>query len=265
MSFRNANLSAHMITFNSADSCDFLEMYNNLLDDEIRHKNEGPKQRTFAPSQMRCDRVSWFRLRGVEPDKIREPDRALSFTAEVGTACHENIQTRLIDSLGKDWISVQSWVDDNPEYFIDYSMTLDTSRGNETLIDMKYPYPVRFACDGIIRFKDKVRLLEIKTSEFSSWNDMIDPKQEHLDQIKCYATLLHIPDVLFLYQERNYGGFKCFEVQVTDQEQSELKTRMSRIMELADACIAPEGLPIGDKWCTPSMCPYYKKCQEWGR
>ena len=174
MAFRNANLAIHAIKFNSAVSCEFLEMYNDLTDKEIREDKEGPKNRTFAPSQMRCDRISWFRLRGVEPDKIREPDKALAFTAQVGTCCHEEIQNRLIRNLGTDWITVQHWVDQNPEVFKDYDMDLDTSKGNETLIDLRHPYPVRFACDGIIRFNDKIRLLEIKTSEFSSWNDLIE-------------------------------------------------------------------------------------------
>lgn len=265
MAFRNANLALHMIKFNSAVSCDFLDAYNAIVDKEIIEKNEGPKQRTFAPSQMRCDRVSWFRLRGVDPDKISQPDRGLTFTADVGTACHENIQNRLIRDLGEDWITVQQWVDANPDFFNDYDMTLDTSRGNETLIELRKPFPVRFACDGIIKFQNKVRLLEIKTSEYNSWNDLTEPKPKHLDQIKCYATLLHIPDVLFLYQERNYGECKCFEVTVSESEQAALKERMTHIMELVDANIAPDGLPIGDDWCSPSMCPYHAKCKEWGR
>lgn len=265
MAFRNANLSAHMITFNSAVSSDFLEFYNGIIDEEIKSSNEGPKHRTFAPSQMRCDRVSWFRLRGVEPDTIKVPDRFLSYTAEVGTSCHENIQNRLIKHLGADWITVQEWVDANPDLFKDYDMTLDTSRGNETLIEMRKPFPVRFACDGIIRFKGIVYLLEIKTSEFSSWNDLIEPKSKHIDQITCYSTLLHIPNVLFLYQDRNYGAFKCFEITISDAEHTKLKDRMNNVMQLVDANIAPEGLPVGDDWCSSNMCPYYKKCQSWGR
>lgn len=265
MAFRSANLAIHAIKFNSAVSCDFLDMYNNFIDKEIKSSKEGPKNRTFAPSQMRCDRVSWFRLRGVEPDKIKEPDRTLSFTAEIGTACHETIQDRLIRNMKDDWITVNQWIEQNPEFFKDYDMDLDTSRGNETLIELRKPFPVRFACDGIVRFQDKIRLLEIKTSEFSSWNDLTEPKPQHLDQIKCYSTLLHIPDVLFLYEDRQYGDFKCFEVQVTEFEQDALRERMQRIMDLADACIAPEGLPVGDSWCTSSMCPYYKTCQSWGR
>ena len=263
--FRSSNIAIHSIKFNSAISSDFLEMYTGLLDSEIKNKNEGPKQRTFAPSQMRCDRISWFHLRGVEPDKIREADRTLSFTAVIGTACHEKIQKTLAENLGDDWIRVRDWVDSNPEYFSDYDMTLDTHGDYETKIDLRKPYPVRFACDGIVRFKDRVRLLEIKTSEYNSWNELIEPKEEHLDQIKCYATLLHINNVLFLYQDRSYGEFKCFEVNVSESEQDNIRRRMTNIMELAEACIAPAGLPVGDKWCGSNMCPYYKKCSEWGR
>ena len=171
----------------------------------------------------------------------------------------------MIKDLGEDWITVQQWVDCNSDFFKDYDMTLDTSRGNETLIELRKPFPVRFACDGIIRFQNKVRLLEIKTSEYNSWNDLTEPKPKHLDQIKCYATLLNIPDVLFLYQERNYGECKCFEITVSESEQASLKERMTRVMELVEANIAPEGLPVGDDWCSPSMCPYHAKCKEWGR
>lgn len=58
MGFRSANLMAHMIKFNSATSCHFLDMYNDLVEDEIRNNNAHVKHKTFAPSQMRCDRLS---------------------------------------------------------------------------------------------------------------------------------------------------------------------------------------------------------------
>ena len=264
MAFRSANLAIHALKFNSATSSDFLEMYNGILEGEIRAKNEGPKHRTFAPSQMRCDRWSWFRLRGVTPDTIKEPDVTLSYTAEVGTSCHENIQNRLIAHLGDDWITVQDWVDQNPELFDGYEMNLE-EKGNETMVELVKPFPVRFACDGIVRFQEKVRLLEIKTSEFSSWNDLAAPKSEHIDQITCYSTLLHIPDVLFLYQDRMYGGFKCFEVHISEFDQESLRSRMKHVMECVESSIAPDGLPVGDRWCSPNMCPYSQKCKSWGR
>ena len=264
MAFRNANLTAHMMKFNSAASSDFLSMYNEILAAEISDKNAEPKHRTFAPSQMRCDRVSWFRLRGTQPDKISDPDTTLSFTAQIGTACHEAIQRRLIKNLGADWIPVKEWIAQNPEFFKDYEMTVEEN-GYETQIELIKPYPVRFACDGIIRFNGKIYLLEIKTAEFSSLNDLTGPKEKHLDQIKCYSTLLGICDVLFLYQDRQWGELKCFEVTVSPSEQNAVRTKMDNVMYLADVSIAPEGLPVGDSDCNPSMCPYYRTCKEWGR
>ena len=253
-----------MIKFNSAASSKFLAMYTEILEDEIVDESSTVKHRTFAPSQMRCDRVSWFRLRGTEPDKVKTPDIGLKFTAQIGTACHEAIQSRLSDKLGSDWLSVNDWIAMNPELFKDYDMDIE-QKGFESMIDLRAPFPVRFACDGIIRFNDKVYLLEIKTAEFSSLNDLTRPKDRHMDQIRTYSTLLHLNNVLVLYQDRQWGEMKCFEVTVSDSEQQAVRDNMSRIMHLAEVNIAPNGLPVGDSDCNPSMCPYADKCKEWGR
>ena len=264
MGFRSANLAAHMMKFNSAASSDFLDLYNNIIDEEIIEKNASGGHKTFAPSQMRCDRVSWFRLRGTTPDKVKNPDATLYFTAQIGTACHEAIQRRLIEKLGGDWIPVKQWIAENPEFFKDYDMIVE-EKGYETTIEIRKPYPIRFACDGIVRLNGKVYLLEIKTAEFASLNDLTAPKLKHMDQVKCYSTLLHIFDVLFLYQDRNYGELKCFEVNFTESDHRELTAKMDKVLELVDANIAPEGLPVGDPDCTPSMCKYYSVCKQWGR
>lgn len=264
MAFRSVNVAAHLTEFNSAASSNFLNLYRNAVDEKLREDRDRPRHQTFAPSQMRCDRVSWFRLRGTHPDVQKKPDRTINFTAQVGTACHESIQSTLQDALGDDWRSVQSWVDANPDLFKDYDWDIE-QKGYESMISMRKPYPVRFACDGIVYFEGKIRLLEIKTSEYSSWQDLMAPKPKHLDQIKTYSMLLRIPDVIFLYQDRQYGEVKCFEVSVLEYEWTDLQQRMTRVMELAEANIAPEGLPVGDPDCTPSMCPYRETCKQWGR
>lgn len=264
MAFRPANITAHLMKFNSAVSSDFLDLYQDTIDQDISKPSQGPKHRTFAPSQMRCDRISWFRLRGTQPDKVTNPDRGLEFTANIGTACHEIIQDRLSRRLKDDWIEVQSWIDSNPELFSDYEYEIK-KEGFESKINLIKPFPVRFACDGIVRFHGKIYLLEIKTAEFSSLMDLIEPKPKHMDQVKCYSTLLKIPDVLFLYQDRQHGELKCFEVHFSLYDQECVRSNMQRIMDLAEANIAPEGLPVGDPDCSPSMCDYYKVCKEWGR
>lgn len=262
MAFRSANLTSKMIKFNSTASCELLDMYSNLVEQELIESSQELKQQTFAPSQMRCDRVSWFRLRGVQPDKVTAPDKGLNFTAEIGIACHEIIQTRLKKKLQSDWIEVEDWVKTNPDLFADYDMTI-TKAGLESRVEMRKPYPVRFGCDGIIRFMNKVWLLEIKTSEPSSLVNLIEPKQKHMDQIRCYSTLLKIPNVLFLYEDRQYGEQKCFEVTITEDDWGATKKKMDNVLDCVQCNIAPDGLPVGDPDCNPNMCPFFKKCKEW--
>lgn len=253
---------SHLARFNSSCSSDFLDFYEGIVEDNIRSHNALPTHKTFAPSSFRCDRISWFRLRGTQPDTIKNPDKELNFTAEVGTACHRIIQTNLAHELGSNWISARDHLSSvDVPYF--YSVQEDED-SLESLVQIEDP-PVRFACDGIIVWKGKKYLLEIKTSELSSWRDLTDPKPEHIDQVKCYATLLKISDILFLYQERQYGGLKCYEYHVSDPEMDEIMKRIRNVVDLANKNLAPDPLPKGDKWCTESRCPYYKKCQEYGR
>lgn len=257
MGFRPANISAHTMKFNSAASGEFIELYEKLIDDEIIKESSQPKHQSFAPSQMRCDRISWFRLRGVQPDKVSIPDRTLDFSAKVGTACHEIIQNRLAHCSDVEWLSPNQFLSDQS-----YDFSYDKN-GYEYQIEIRYPFPIRFACDGIIRFQGKVYLLEIKTSEFSSFQELIEPKPKHMDQIRCYATLLDVDNVLVLYVDRQYGSLKCFEIVISDGEKQAVRDKMTHVMDLVEANIAPEKLPKGDPDCNSNMCPYYEKCKQW--
>lgn len=260
MAFRPANISEHMTKFNSAASCDFLDLYDRIVDEEIVAANNEVKHRTFAPSSFKCDRINWFRLRGVQPDRIENPDKGLQFTADIGSACHEIIQSRLASCNieGFEYLDVEEYLKTSG---FPYKYTV-TRKGHECLIEIDDP-PVRFAVDGLIKFKGTVYLLEIKTSEFGSFNDIVNIKERHLAQVKCYLALLNISNGLVLYMDRQYGGTKCFEIKVSESERHSVLDKMRHIQSLAAASIAPDKLPSGDSLCSANMCPYYKKCKEW--
>lgn len=260
MAFRTWDVS-HLAKFNSATSSDFLDAYDNYVEQKIKSDAEKPSHRTFAASSFRCDRWSWFRIRGSKSE-VTNADPTLQFTADIGTACHRIIQTNLKSMLGDDWISVRDHIN-SIDFKYDYTLDEDES-GLESLIEITDP-PIRFACDGIIRLNGKKYLLEIKTSEYSSWNDLTDPKPRHIDQVQCYATLLQLPNVLFVYQDRQYGELKCFEITVPQYIMDSVIDRFERVMDMVRKNLAPSPLPKGDSWCTPSMCPYYNICSEYGR
>jgi len=243
--------------FNSSNSSDFLLLYETILDESILEGESNIPSRTFAPSQIRCKRVSWFRLRGTKPEIETEVDRGTNFTAVVGTACHQQIQTLLANKLGVDWIDPEEYMKTLSGYT--YSCT---KNGLETQIEITDPVPIKFAPDGIFRWKDKIWLLEIKTSEYSSFEKLSGVKPKHIDQIKCYATLLHIPNVLVLYQDRMYGDLKCYEVKVTEPDMQDIWDMFAEVQDCVVKNIAPEK-PIDRRYCNSSYCRYCKVCKEW--
>lgn len=259
MTFRTVGFSS-LAPFNSAVSSEFLDMYNAYQETQILDKRNKPSHQTFAASSFRCDRRSWFRLRGVQPDVPKKADVHLEFSAEIGTACHRIIQRNLKAALGDAWVSVEDYLSTHP---IPYEYELTPSEDSlEVNVSISNP-PIRFACDGIVIWKGKYYLLEIKTSEFSSWSDLTGPKSEHIDQVKCYTAMLGLSGVLMMYQDRQYGDIKCYELTVSDSDKSEVIERMNRVLKAVEYNIAPEPLSPGDKWCQPSYCPYYKKCKDW--
>lgn len=261
MTFRPANLDAHVMKFNSASSATLVDIYEKATEAEIRAEESAAKHRTFAPSQFRCKRLNWFRLRGTAPDAIQNVDPVLDFSAKIGESCHELIQRRLRNALHKDWITVEEYFLLNPP---DFKYTLERKgEGLETFVEIQDP-PVRFACDGIVRLNGKLFLVEIKSSEYSSFIDLVEPKSYHVDQVKCYASLFNIEDVLMIYIDRQYGAIKCFEVKVSLADRLQVREDMKDVQRYVGMNIAPDGLPKGDNWCKPNMCPYYKVCKEWG-
>lgn len=266
MSFKPVNF-AHIAKFNSANSSEFLEFYQTKAMEALQHKAAEPSQRTFAPSSSRCLRKSWFRLRGTVPDVPKTVDTTLQFTADIGTACHRIIQRNLKSFLCDDWIDVEDWftykIPDAPNPIsCEYKLTKDPD-SLETYVEIIKPYPIRFACDGIIRWQGKYYLIEIKTTEFGTWDELTDPESQHIAQVTDYGTLLGLHNVLFLYQDRQYGEIKCYEYTISDADMQTSLTNMDYVMQCVDTMIPPPALPKGDKWCSPNRCQYYQKCKQW--
>lgn len=242
--------------FNSDASCDLISLYTSTNIENIRTDCARPRPQTFAPSAMRCKRKSWFRLRGAKPDILPEPDPKMQFTAMLGTAIHRHVQATLKQALGDDWIEVADYLRMFP---VSYEYTLKQS-DFETVVSISDP-PITFACDGIIKLRNKYYLLEIKSSEYESFCKLTDTKPHHKPQICTYGAWLNIPNTLSLYVDRLYGDVKSFEYTLSASEMSAVKQDMYYVQQMAEACIAPERLPAGDYMC--SNCEYKLKCKEW--
>lgn len=262
MAFRGWN-TQHLARFNSADSSELLDLYEDARDAKILSEYDDPSRQTFAPSSFRCKRIQWFRLRGVQPDKPKVADATLNFTAVVGTALHKMIQEILRDRLGDAWVNIEDYIQFHVPNHERYVCT-QSPDSLETQVEISDP-PVRFACDGIIYWKGEYILVEIKSSEFSSWQDLTDPKPQHIDQTKCYCALLNLHRVFFIYIDRQYGGVKCYDVRYSEDTTNAVWIDMKDVQDAVSFHLCPEPLPKGDSWCTEAHCKYYRKCAEYGR
>lgn len=252
----------HISKFNSDASSKFLEMYETCLSADTARKASQKPHQTFAASSFWCDRKSWFRLRGTDPDNAEiDPDVTLRFNADLGTACHTVLQTNLKQFLGSNWLTLDSYLH-SIEFPYDYTLTL-SENSLETQLEIADP-PIRMSCDGIVRVNNTVYLLEIKTIEYNTWKSLTQPMSKHIDQVKCYGAILSLPHVLFLYMDRQYGSLKCYEYTLTQEDIDSVFRRIKYVQECVEYNLAPDPLPKGSSWCTPSMCPYYHTCTKYG-
>lgn len=258
MAFRSANLDK-LIKFNSASSCDLVDMYQTFLNAQAAESESKPSARAFAPSSIRCRRKQWFRLRGTEPDILDSWDITLNFTAKLGTACHRILQSDLSEMLGESWVNIPEYLSTVSTPF-EYSVQSDPN-SLETLIQIDDP-PVKFACDGIVKLNNNLYLLEIKTCDFSAFRKLCGPKSNHIDQVKGYCTLLGLYNVLFVYMDRQYGDIKVFEYCVNQSDKDNILNMFREVQELANAGIAPDRIDWKEYECT--NCKYKLKCKQWG-
>ena len=245
--------------FNSAISCEFLSICQSSIKDSIRHKNTEAKQQSFAPSSMRCKRISWFRLNGYATDDSEDSvNMTLSFSSMLGIAIHEYLQNSLCrcDSETFHWINVDHWIRNH----CDYECECEVS-GLESKVKIINP-PITFACDGIIQIKNRYFILEIKSISSKEFVSLDTPRYYHEDQVKVYSTFLNIPNILFLYVDRTFGEMKCFEYEVSKQDMQDVRQNVDEVLEYFRLGLAPDKLPKGDRNCTPSMCLYYHLCKK---
>ena len=244
-------------SFNSDLSCNFKSLLDKAILDSYKKKESHKPSKTIAPSSLRCERLTYFRLRGVDPDEEISVDRGLEFSAFIGSSCHEMLQKQLFTGdFG--WINIPLFLSKhkiNHEYdLVEHEL--------ETLIKFK-DIPVNLSVDGILEFgENNFYLLEIKSCEPSSFKTLSKPKESHVDQIKCYCAMLELNNVMMIYIDRMYGDIKCFEVKFTDYQLEEVFSKINKIQDFVKSNVAPPRLSYDDFWCT--NCKYKKRCKQWG-
>jgi CRISPR/Cas system-associated exonuclease Cas4 (RecB family) len=239
----------------------FLEDFKRsvLLTEE---KNSGLPSQTFKPSSLNCARGCYYQIMGVKPDSGSSSFNMIGI-CNSGSDIHVRVQTAVMQMIDNgidcEWVDVGQYIEDNG---LDYLIVRE-KKGTETkLYDTRYGTYISFMCDGIIRYKGKYYILEIKTESSNKWysREGVDPK--HHKQAISYSNSLNIDTVLFMYVERDLLNIKAFEFNVTNEMRHNLIAFFNTVQGYVERKIAPPKGDIKPNQCR--YCSYQTQCKKDG-
>lgn len=170
-------------------------------------KDSRKPSQTYKPSSMLCMRQMYYQRVGIEPEN--ESNAVLVGICESGTDRHERIQNAVSrmkeNGIDCEYIDVAKFVKQRNIKDID----VVCKQGNETKLFYK-SLKMSFLCDGIIRYKNKYYILEIKTESINKWYDRQGVAEEHKTQATAYSYALGLDNVIFLYINRDMCDMKAF-------------------------------------------------------
>lgn len=223
-------------------------------------KGWGIPSKTYKPSSMQCKRNSYYQLMGVEPDRGNSTHTMIGIVNS-GSDIHERVQSAVEQMCenGMDcyYIDVEGFVNDRELHDI----KVREKRGFETKL-YNEKYNISFMCDGIIQYKKKYYILEIKTETSSKWYSRTGVDKKHYNQAIAYSLSLGLDNVIFLYVDRDMSNKKAYMFTVTDEMRQGLVDYIADVDGYVSRQIAP---PKGDtekRIC--QYCSYQTQCRKDG-
>ena len=203
----------------------------------------------------------YFQIVGAEQDKDRS-NSCMVGICESGTDRHERIQDAVchMKDFGIDceYISVADFVTQNNLT----DLEIKEQKGFETKLYNKR-YNISFMCDGIIKYRGKYYILEIKTESIYKWQNRKDVAEEHLSQGTAYSVSFGIDEVIFLYENRDNCDKKCFLLVVTPEMKMELVSKIEQCDQfVAEFKVPPKPTDLPRSVCT--YCGYKSECKKVG-
>lgn len=239
----------------------FLSDLKRSIELTAKKESRQPSQ-TYKPSGMNCIRSMYYQVMGVEC--IDEPNFTNIGICASGSDIHERIQQAVIDmqSNGMDceYINVAEYVRSRDLLDIDIVAEPDFENGRYETKLYNRKYNMSFLCDGIIRYKSKYYILELKTEASFKWQtrSAVDPK--HYKQGIAYSLNLELNEVIFVYINRDVLDMKAFMFEVNDDMRQSLIDLVTECQGYVDRKIVPPKPDMGKYGCR--FCGYKSICDK---
>lgn len=214
---------------------------------------------TFKPSSMNCIRASYYQIRGIDPEPASSNYNMVGI-ANSGTDAHVRFQTAIAgmknNGIDCEYVNVADYVKSRELEDLD----IVSQNGMETKLYNKR-YNISFLCDGIIRYKGKYYILELKTETSYKWQNRKGVDPGHYNQATTYSLSLKLEDVLFIYINRDISDMKAYLFHVDDEMRMGVVNYIQNCnyyLTLQQTPPKPED--IAKKTC--SYCRYRETCRK---
>jgi len=238
----------------------FLSDLKRSIELTAKKESRQPSQ-TYKPSGMNCIRSMYYQVMGAEC--IDEPNFTNVGICASGSDIHERIQQAVIDmkdnGMDCEYINVAEYVRSRDLPDIDIVAEPDFENGSyETKLYNK-KYNMSFLCDGIIRYKNKYYILELKTEASFKWQTRSAVDTKHYMQGTAYSFNLGLDDVIFIYINRDVLDMKAFMYNVTDSMRQALVSIINDCQGYVDRQIPPPKPDVPKNMC--KYCGYKNVCE----
>lgn len=261
-SLRNVSRLIDLANKPASVSDSFLEDFKRsvILTEE---KNSGLPSKTFKPSSLNCRRGCYYQIMGIQPD-TSSPSFNLIGICNSGSDIHVRVQTAVMqmkeNNIDCEWVDVEQYIKDNN---LDYLIVREKTNTETKLYDTRYGTYVSFMCDGIIKYKGKYYILEIKTESANKWYSRTDVDPKHHQQATSYANSFGIDEVLFLYVDRDLLNCKAYIFSVTSEMKHHLVAFFNEVQGYVERQIVPpKPEEIEKRIC--NYCSYSTQCKKDG-
>ena len=222
----------------------------------------------FRPSSIHgCARMLYLQQMGYKEDEKNLDDEwmyKLISICECGTDRHTRIQqvVQRMEELGLvKIVNIEEQVKEANKLGLDTEFVKWNHDKTEARCKSDR-YRMYFQPDGLIEYQGVKCILEIKTIngfKFKSIQSNGKPKPEHIEQATCYATMLGVNHILFIYEENNFKTKWAYLHSIDDFDKRKMATKIDKMVNYLET----EQLPPREK----DKCIYCKHktiCKELG-
>ena len=224
-------------------------------------KNKRLPSQTYKPSGMNCIRSMYYQVKGVTPSETVS-NYSMVGICNAGTDIHQRIQQAVLDmkdnGIDCEYVNVADYVRSRNLDYLDIVKEPDFENGDyETKLYHK-TLNMSFLCDGIIKYKGKYYILELKTEASFKFNGRSDVDAKHHNQGTAYSLSFGIDDVIFVYINRDLLDMRSFMFHVTDDMRQKLVDKIQECDSYVESNKVPPKPEMSNKVC--QYCSYKSQC-----